>query len=259
MAASSYAEAIRRLLAHEGGYSNHPADPGGPTKFGITLADYRRYMKPDAGAADMRAMPVEAAEAIYRAHYWNALACDRLPAGFDYALFDYGVHSGVARAARVACALVKCEPAGARLSEGCIAALNRAVPAELIRRLCDERLAFLKRLKTWSVFGRGWGRRVAEVRAAALAMAAQAEAPQPASAVPGKGAVPAPRAAQRGTAGAIAAVGATLAAQAQREGAAPAVLAAIAVTAAILAVAAWLYWRRKQRRAQLAVGLDGNA
>jgi lysozyme family protein len=45
MATISYDEALRRLLAHEGGYTNHPADPGGPTNFGITIFDYRKYVK----------------------------------------------------------------------------------------------------------------------------------------------------------------------------------------------------------------------
>src|SRR5690554_4609658 len=101
MAASSYDEALRRLLKHEGGYGHHPSDPGGPTNFGITIHDYRRYVKPDATAADVRAMRIDEAKAIYREHYWNALRCDELPAGLDYAVFDYGVNSGIARAARV--------------------------------------------------------------------------------------------------------------------------------------------------------------
>ena len=63
MATSTYDDALRRLLVHEGGYSNHPSDPGGPTNFGITIADYRRYVKPDATAADVRAMSVDEAKA----------------------------------------------------------------------------------------------------------------------------------------------------------------------------------------------------
>ena len=84
MAASTYDEALRRLLVHEGGYSNHPSDPGGPTNFGITIYDYRKYVKPDATAADVRAMKVEDAKAIYRSKYWDVMHCDELPAGVDY-------------------------------------------------------------------------------------------------------------------------------------------------------------------------------
>jgi lysozyme family protein len=90
MAASSYDAALARLLAHEGGYTNHPADPGGPTNFGITIFDYRKYVKPDATAADVRAMKLDEAKAIYRAKYWVAQRCNELPAGVDYATFDYG-------------------------------------------------------------------------------------------------------------------------------------------------------------------------
>ncbi len=64
MPASTYDEALRRLLAHEGGYPNHPSDPGGPTSFGITILDYRRYVKPNATAADVRAMKLDEAKAI---------------------------------------------------------------------------------------------------------------------------------------------------------------------------------------------------
>ena len=101
MATASYGEALRRLLIHEGGYTNDAADPGGPTNFGITIADYRHYVKPDASAADVRAMKLDEAKGIYRGKYWDAMRCDGLPAGVDYAVFDYGVNSGVSRAAKV--------------------------------------------------------------------------------------------------------------------------------------------------------------
>jgi lysozyme family protein len=256
MAASSYDEALRRLLAHEGGYTNHPSDPGGPTKYGITLGDVRRYVNAAASAEDVKALSLAQAKAIYRTRYWDALCCDRLPAGFDYALFDYGVNSGVARASRVARALAGLNgAAAATLDEPCIAALNRAEAKALIGRLCDERLAFLQRLKTWPVFGRGWGRRVAEVRAAALALAASArlaDAPQPSASAPGKGAVPLDRAAQRGSAGGIAAGGAILAGGARGAGAPASVVVAILVVAALAAAAAFAFWRWRQRRRQVA-------
>src|SRR4029450_11832092 len=53
MAAANYDESLKRLLVHEGGYSNHPSDPGGPTNFGITLHDYRTYIDPDGTAAGL--------------------------------------------------------------------------------------------------------------------------------------------------------------------------------------------------------------
>lgn len=170
MATWTYDSALKRLLAHEGGYSNNPADPGGPTNFGITIADYRRYVKPNAGAGDVKAMKVDDAKKIYRAKYWDAQKCDDLPAGVDYAVFDYGVNSGIGRSAKVLQRIVGVTADGS-IGPNTLDAVATLKPANLINAICDERLAFLKRLKTWSVFGRGWGRRVSEVRSIALAMA----------------------------------------------------------------------------------------
>jgi lysozyme family protein len=186
MSASSYDEALARLLVHEGGYTNHPADPGGPTNFGITLADARAYWKRDASAADVRAMPLAVAKDIYRARYWDALACDALPAGVDYAVFDYGVNSGIGRAARVLQRILDVAPDG-RIGASTIGAARSRDASSLVDAICDERLAFLQGLRTWPVFGNGWGRRVREVRAAARAMAqcvASPPAPSPSTPTP---------------------------------------------------------------------------
>ena len=176
MTASTYDEALARVLAHEGGYVNHPSDPGGPTNHGITLAEYAAFKARKMTAADVRAMPLADAKAIYRAKYWAKLRGDDLPAGLDYAVFDYGVNSGTSRAAKVLQRLCGLADDG-RLIDAVIAAVGKRKADDLIGALCDERLAFLKRLKTWPTFGAGWGRRVAEVREAALAIAAAANAP----------------------------------------------------------------------------------
>jgi lysozyme family protein len=200
MSASSYDEALSRLLVHEGGYSNHPSDPGGPTNFGITLADARAYWKRDATAADVRAMPRAVAREIYRTKYWAALRGNDLPAGVDYAVFDYGVNSGIGRAGKVLRRLVGLADTTSAIDADVIAAVWRRPPRRLIEAICDERLAFLQSLKTWNVFGNGWGRRVREVRAAALAMAepqtltpakAREAAPQPAEEAPQPSSAPA--------------------------------------------------------------------
>ena len=148
MAISTYGDAIARVLTHEGGYSDHPSDPGGPTNFGITIGDYRRYVKANATAADVRAMRLDEAKAIYRARYWNAMRCDELAAGLDYAAFDYAVNSGVGRATKVLQRLLDLADDG-RVSDALVTAARSRNATDLIARLCDERLAFLKQLKTW--------------------------------------------------------------------------------------------------------------
>ena len=256
MAASSYDDSLRRLLAHEGGYTNHPADPGGPTNFGITISDYRKYVKPNATAADVQAMRLDAAKAIYRAKYWDALRCDDLPAGVDYCVFDYGVNSGIARSARVLQRVL-----GVAV-DGCIGPVTlagaRSRDAEaVIESICDERLAFLQGLKTWPVFGNGWGRRVAEVRSVALHMAKGADRSAVASSPPAphaavaKGELPPPIGAQAGTAGAIVTAGAVIAAQAHG-GTTIAVIVAATAVAAVAAWLGWSWWRaqRQQRPAR---------
>ena len=252
MAASTYDEALRRLLLHEGGYTNHPSDPGGPTNYGITLGDYRKYVKPNAGATDVKAMKLVEAKAIYRAKYWNALACDEFPPGVDYAVFDYGVNSGIGRAGKVLRRCVGLPAHTHDVSKEVVAAVARHDAAALCSAICDERLAFLKRLKTWPVFGTGWSRRVAAVKAAALAMASGSSKPNiGAPARPsGKGVVPVNKAAQKGTAGGVVATGTAAAQQAQEAGAGATVLVVVVVITIALAIGTWLFWRRRQQRQQ---------
>lgn len=134
MAASTYDEALRRLLTHEGGYTNHPSDPGGPTNFGITLADYRKHIKADATAADIRAMSVDQAKAIYRKRYWDSQRCDQLPAGVDYSVFDYGVNSGVGRSGKVLRRVVGLPDNTSTVSDQVLAYPARAIPRCWSRR-----------------------------------------------------------------------------------------------------------------------------
>jgi lysozyme family protein len=157
----NYDQALTEVLKSEGGYSNDPGDPGGPTNFGITIADYRRYINSNGTALDVRRMSLADAKRIYKSAYWDALNCDGLPSGVDYCVFDYGVNSGIGRAKKI---------------------LDRYAavkdPATLINTICNERMAFLRSLRTFSIFGRGWTARVAHVRQVAIAMAQSAPIPQ---------------------------------------------------------------------------------
>jgi lysozyme family protein len=170
MAAANFEAALARVLAHEGGYVDHPLDPGGATKYGVTRATLAAWRGRPVSKAEVMALSRAEAGEIYRARYWKAVRGDELPTGLDYALFDIAVNSGPGRAARLIGAALG-RP-GLRAIDGEVAALCKARDAAaLIRAVCAARRGFLQRLPTWPTFGRGWSRRVAEVERAALAMA----------------------------------------------------------------------------------------
>lgn len=255
----NYDEALKRVLAHEGGYTNHPSDPGGPTNWGITIYDARKYWKSGATAEDVKAMPLSVAKAIYRSKYWDAQNCDDLPDGVDYAVFDYGVNSGIGRSAKVLQRLVGVTVDG-KIGQATLAAAAAMSDERLVAMICDERLAFLKRLKTWPVFGKGWGRRVAEVRQVGTAMARQPEivgSIARGAAAAGKGEVPLPgpiktAAENKGTSGAVVAAGGAGAGVSFWDwiGAHPvstAVIVVAAIVAATLAVHAFRAWHKSQQ------------
>ena len=253
MAATSYDTALTRLLKDEGGYGDHPSDPGGPTNFGITLADARRYWKGNATAADVRAMPQSVARKIYRERYWNATRCDELPAGVDYAVFDYGVNSGVGRAGKVLRRVLKLSDASSVVSDDVVAAALRANASVLVKSICAERLAFLRSLKTFPVFGRGWTTRVNGVQAAALMMAGpqrpQLPVPKQIESAPGKAILPKSNPSGTASAGAVVAAGAASAATTGRLE----IALLVVIAAAIAAIAIFLIWRWRHRAQQEAV------
>jgi lysozyme family protein len=175
---TNYDAALKRVLAHEGGYTNDAADPGGPTNWGITIYDARMYWKRDADADDVRAMPLDVAKRIYKSKYWDAMRCDELPSGVDYAVMDFGVNSGIARSVKFLEAIAGV-PVDGKPDDLLIRTIANMPAKSIITDLCNKRLAFLKGLKTWPTFGRGWGRRVSEVQAAALVMAGSSAPPVP--------------------------------------------------------------------------------
>lgn len=154
---SNYQYSLSQVLKSEGGYTNNPRDPGGPTNFGITIADYRMYVKRDATALDVRNMSLDDAKSIYKSKYWDKINGDILPSGVDYCVFDYAVNSGIGRAIRV---------------------YNRFKtldPVHCINSICDERMSFLRSLRTFSTFGKGWTSRVSSVRTNSIKLSTKSD------------------------------------------------------------------------------------
>ncbi|QOF71488.1 glycoside hydrolase family 108 protein [Aminobacter sp. SR38] len=181
----NFARALSLVLKHEGGWSDHPADPGGATMKGVTLANFRRYVKPGATKDDLRGISDEQLATVYRRFYWDAVHGAELPDGIDYAVFDFAVNSGPGRAARYLQGVVGVVQDG-RIGPATISATKAMMRATVINDLCDKRMKFLRGLKTWPTFGKGWTSRVSGVRAGALKLAEPTAAPA-APAEPAKG------------------------------------------------------------------------
>lgn len=166
MAASNFDLALKYVLKHEGGYVNHPKDPGGATNKGITQRTFDAYT---GGGVDVRDITDKQVADIYKRQYWDAVKGDDLPSGVDYAVFDFAVNSGPARAAKFLQREVGVSDDGFVGMET-LGAVNGKSAVSIIDGVCSKRLSWLRGLSTWSTFGKGWQRRVEEVSANAQAM-----------------------------------------------------------------------------------------
>jgi lysozyme family protein len=164
--------AIRKILEHEGGFVNHPNDPGGATNKGITIATFRQYIKTNGTVDDLKALTVQQAVDVYKAEYWDKVCGDDLPSGVDYTVVDFAVNSGPTRAAEYLQAALTITQDGA-IGPWTIKAANHVDARPLINIINSNRLAFMKRIqggKLWDTFGKGWQRRVDDVRSTSLAL-----------------------------------------------------------------------------------------
>jgi lysozyme family protein len=157
------------LLKHEGNFVNHPSDPGGMTNLGVTAKVWEEWVGHPVDEKQMRALTPELVAPLYRKKYWDACRANDLISGLDYCVFDVAVNSGVGRAIKLLQLCVGATPDG---GYGSItnALVKKAEPTKLIEDYCAKRLEFLQSLKTFEVFGKGWSRRVAEVKEEALKM-----------------------------------------------------------------------------------------
>lgn len=162
--------AFAAVLKHEGGYVNHPKDPGGRTNLGVTQRAWEEYVDRDVTEAEMRALTPEIVKPFYKTKYWDKIRGDELPSGVDYAAYDLAVNSGVGRAAKYLQQIAGV-PADGVIGPKSMEAILSCNPEETVDVLCDMRLDFLQKLPTWDTFGKGWARRVEEVKTKASAMA----------------------------------------------------------------------------------------
>lgn len=144
---------IERILSHEGGYVNHPSDPGGETKWGIAKRSYPHV--------NIKELTRQQAIEIYRRDFWDRVGGGNLPDEVGFQVLDAAINHGIGNAVRMLQRAVGVADDGyfGPLSR---AAVNRLPAVDVVLRFNAERINFYTKLSTFSTFGKGWMNRVAD-------------------------------------------------------------------------------------------------
>ena len=156
---------LSHLLQHEGGYVNHPSDPGGRTNLGVTQAVWEDWIDRSVSEDEMKALTPAKVAPLYQELYWDRIKADSFASGLDYCVFDAAVNSGVSRAVKWLQTIANVP------ADGIVGAETlKAAKTASIEKYCAHRMEFLKGRSSWPTFGKGWERRVREVEKIALDM-----------------------------------------------------------------------------------------
>lgn len=159
----NFESSLEIVLKSEGGFINHPSDPGGATNLGVTKKVWESWVGKPVPISDIRNLTPKQVSPLYKKQYWDAVRADDLPSGLDYLVFDFAINAGVFRAIKTlqkALSIVDDGVFGNKTLES----IKKADLTDLISRFSDLKEQFYKSLPTFSVFGKGWMRRVAEAK-----------------------------------------------------------------------------------------------
>ena len=166
----NFDHSLEMLLHHEGGFVNHPKDPGGVTNLGVTKKVYEKWVGREVSVDEMKALTPSDVAPIYKKNYWDKLRADDLPAGLDFAAFDWGVNSGNGRPAKIIQKYIGATQDGA-IGPKSLTLVAENDPSKIIQYLYEQRQKFYEGLKHFKTFGKGWTRRNQETLKAAMEMA----------------------------------------------------------------------------------------
>lgn len=154
----NFETAFDLLITHEGGFSNHPDDPGGATMYGVT----EQVARAEGYTGPMQDLTLDFAKSVYRKRYWDACQCEVMPDPVRYPLFDAAVNSGPAQAIKwlQSAAGVKADGKIGPVTRSAVINLN---PYALTKNMVGIRLRFMTELKNWPSFSKGWARRIAAI------------------------------------------------------------------------------------------------
>ena len=146
------------LLAHEGGFVNHPEDPGGATNLGVTKRVMQQFLGRAVSMGEMKALTPEDVKPVYKKLYADKVRFDDLPSGLDWAVLDWAVNSGTGRAAKALQKIVGAKQDGA-IGPKTLQAVANFDAGETIEKLHSSRQKFYEGLTHFKTFGKGWTRR----------------------------------------------------------------------------------------------------
>ena len=171
---SNFTQTLKWLLASEGGYVDNPHDSGGATNLGVTMAVLSAWRQRPVSKHEVRLLAAPEATAIYEANYWKHVYGDGLPSGVDYSVMDAAVNSGVSRAIKWLQKTLKVPQTG-HIDTLTVAAVSHVTDrVKLVKDYNATRLGFMRSLRVWSVFGKGWSARVHQVTARSIVLATHA-------------------------------------------------------------------------------------
>ena len=166
---SNWDKAFKQIIKSEGGFVNHPSDPGGMTNLGCTKKVWEEWVGHQVSEQDMRDLTSEKVAPLYKNRYWDRVKGDDLPTGLDYLLFDMAINAGPGRATKLLQTALGTIPDGA-IGPNTMKLLHNANSEELIQKFSDEKEKFYKSLPTFPTFGKGWLNRITEVKTVATEM-----------------------------------------------------------------------------------------
>jgi len=167
---ANFFKSLEMVLHHEGGFVDHKDDPGGATNKGITHKTYADFLgRPLEDVNELKNIPEDHIQLIYKKGYWDKIKGDELPSGLDFCVFDWAVNSGPGRAAKALQKAVMVSQDGV-IGPMTLEAVKEYDSAVLIESITGYREEFYRNLSTFETFGKGWLRRTKETRDFALDM-----------------------------------------------------------------------------------------
>jgi lysozyme family protein len=164
---SDFKECLDLVLKSEGGWVNHPQDPGGETNLGVTKRVWEEWV--GHPVSTIKNLTEADVAPLYEQKYWRPCYAEVLPRGLNFVVFSFGVNAGPGRSVKLLQQSIGCVPDGV-IGPRTREQIRNSNIATLITQFSDARRQYYRSLKTFPTFGRGWLARVDREEQEALQM-----------------------------------------------------------------------------------------